>query len=1206
MPDAPITLRLRLNPIGRSGPISTAGTGVRVRIEARDELGAPLDVTGLALWVRRPLGAVIRHEGDALRRTGVGLYSIDVTWDAVGIWTYEATCLGPREARSQPLAQRVEASRVVAAAPPPPLLITDDAEPVVLNDGHFWTARRIGQLDEVEAFEPDDRLVLTRGNRDRRIAGAVLLARAASSGANAGSAAGAVAAGQLGAEAGAQAGSASGAQAGALAGAEAGAEAATAGVESGAVKFRRRGLTGLPRRPLLDHVEAEVCLHEWLSESAPREHLYDGSGQIDGAPLLRSYLETVRQFNARTRPRGLPCRVAAGIVKLRSRDPSGGVSSNPLLDLAAGVPPQIDGGNPGQTGGYALRATDLRGWQILGDGKGRSTLQTELGVEGGRRFNYGLISLTRVANGRIAHLTLDHRTGGWANGTHLMGIVGCEGLLIEEVEALGKDDGGYVIEATGPYHDPNNGSKVALVIRGCDLYAGNNDGLDFKDRQGWEPAFWLGNHAILIESTRVYVRGTEGKAGVDIRGIGTQVIGLTVIVLPGSDKAIALRLRADGQCDDPAHGNAHRQNGGKHSHLVGVTLINKGGSRANGLVIQAPGVQVFGLTALGFDRLPVHAVLGQGRDAYLAGVRVLADRTIPLVGPEASHGMLLAEGSSVNGFTVSGAYDAGVRMRGAGGSLRDGTIEGAYTSYAQAAGSTSSVENVRSIAPIARHRHDLGQTRYAGHCPGLAPRNTLIGWNARAFGRVGVRVEGVASVQGPGGDQRMSWQLGCGTDGTTARRLFTADRSGAVKNTSEERNQLYLPFHGTGTYRVTGKAEQPKGAAIGAAGDNARWVFDLVVGKGGSESTLTIQQVGTTQIPASQQAAQFPAGVGMQIAPTSVPRDSVASANAAWLGNCRIWIERDTATGLPLFSLSAPDGRPLLGSLEIEGLESVRADTRMLDWRRQPSVSQPPGVPTTVVAWCLVDGVAVDFAVRDSGGAVVLSASVLPADGEASWTFARPATGTYTVEATATGTALGTIVSDPFTSTLMTLSLNPGPTNGAPGTKQTVTVRSASVFFGDITLTWVRSDGTIYADAEPIVIPQPEDPAANSASAEIIRPDSGLYRLRVETPYAVPFESGVISTLPNLQFNPQPAGGVRGSARNISITSSRTWYGVVTLQYVDAATLAPVGAAFTGNKAPPAGQVNIATVLPSAAGSYRVVASGDGANGATSTLLTVT
>ena len=143
----PVRLRLRWTPIGAvAGGQPAAGSGVRLRIDATDEAGAPLDVAGLWVWTRRPGGVVVRTEGEAIARVLPGLYQLDFTLDAAGTWTWEAGCAGPRDARSAPLSLAVTASRVAAANPPGPIMVDESGEPIVLGDGTFWTVRRVTAL----------------------------------------------------------------------------------------------------------------------------------------------------------------------------------------------------------------------------------------------------------------------------------------------------------------------------------------------------------------------------------------------------------------------------------------------------------------------------------------------------------------------------------------------------------------------------------------------------------------------------------------------------------------------------------------------------------------------------------------------------------------------------------------------------------------------------------------------------------------------------------------------------------------------------------------------------------------------------------------------------------------------------------------------------------------------------------------------------
>lgn len=169
---APVQLRLRWTPIGKPQRTPTLGSVIRVRIDAMDELGAAIAVTGLWLWVRRPSGAVVKET--AITADALGAYWIDITLDAASAWTFEAGCLGPREARSPAMALRVAASRTVATTPADPVLLDENDDPIAFQEGAFWRAKRIGSLDQVPTIQTTDDVVIRRGGVTRRVSGQAL------------------------------------------------------------------------------------------------------------------------------------------------------------------------------------------------------------------------------------------------------------------------------------------------------------------------------------------------------------------------------------------------------------------------------------------------------------------------------------------------------------------------------------------------------------------------------------------------------------------------------------------------------------------------------------------------------------------------------------------------------------------------------------------------------------------------------------------------------------------------------------------------------------------------------------------------------------------------------------------------------------------------------------------------------------------------
>lgn len=1174
IPDIGVTLTAEPQPSSRRRR-AVIGQGIRLRATFYDRAtGLSVAVDDPVITVQPPatssgaLPAPLAFSAAGLTAGGTGTWYVDVLADKAGAWQARAECTSPRAAAGE-LGFDVTATGVVPPPAASPMLVTDDLGPIVTQSGGVLTAKRVTELPE--ATDPAG-LVLAGAQRGeaRHVTWESLKA-------------------DVDAEA------------------RAAAQAYTdSKANATAISWASTRFPGAAARPLAEYVEAEVGLHQFLQAGEDAASLYAGSSAVDGAAVIRRYLAAVKQLNAQATPRGLHCKLAPGVINLDSYDPSGSTLSNASLDLAAGVPASIDGGNPGNAGGYALRIDGLNGWALVGAGKGVTILKSRLLQQGNKYYNFGVFSIQRAQNVRIANLTVDHQTGGWANGTHLIGCNGLLNVTIEDCELFGKLGGGYVIEAGGDYGKAYDGSKKVLVVRNCEMWGGENDVFDLKNRQPLDSDYWPGNYAVVVENNRIHIRGTNNKTGCDFRGVGLYMGGNTVLIHPGAYQAIGARIRADGTDGSPDH----IQWGGKHSHIQALTVINLGGTFATGLSLQGKGVNVHGLTCYGLDRYGLVAVAGQSGGVKASGIRIIADRVTPLTAAQnGSYGISLTDDCWLDGFEVRGAYTAGVYMRGQNGHIANGIIDGCYVNYQTDSGTVSRVDHVTSLNPITAHKSDLGHTTWIGNSPGLADRNTLIGWQARRQGRVGLEAMAVAGPQGAGSEQSIAWRLGCATDDAATRRLLTADRTGSAVVTADYKNVLYVPLNGMIDVQITVDAMQQKGGTVGTASDCANWSFQLIARKGSSEASLNICQVGTTIIPSANQGASFPPGTGMQLAPNTVPQDTFSSGNTAWLGNCRLVIERNTATGAIEFYALGRDNRPLNWGMRIAGQELVRADVRLLDWKQQPSTSKPAGYQTTVRAYSLIDGAPVTFAVKDSGGNTVqTSAPVAPVDGIATWVFTRPATGTsYTVQATAAGTSLGTITSTPFDSVDAVLSITGLTLSGAPGSKQTIAVRTTGTFLGDVTLTWSYADGSPYAgdpDFNPIIVPEPDDPAATAVSVDIYLPPDGLYRLTASSPYSVDAVSGVVNTLPTLQFNTAPTGGAPGSAQTIAVKSNRTWFGTVTVQYVDATTLAPVGPAYTGNKT--GGQVNIPTTRPNVPGSYKVLISGDqGVNSATSGTITV-
>ncbi|WP_338664981.1 hypothetical protein VQH23_07350 [Pararoseomonas sp. SCSIO 73927] len=140
---APVRLRIRQDPLGVTSGTPVAGQAVRIRIDASDEAGKPLDVDGLVLVVLRP-GAkrAVRYQAV---RLALGAYYVDLPLDAGGNWRFLARCRTPRDARAE-LTLKVAGSTVLPTSPPPDVLLTEDDEILTFEDGAPWDARRVKGL----------------------------------------------------------------------------------------------------------------------------------------------------------------------------------------------------------------------------------------------------------------------------------------------------------------------------------------------------------------------------------------------------------------------------------------------------------------------------------------------------------------------------------------------------------------------------------------------------------------------------------------------------------------------------------------------------------------------------------------------------------------------------------------------------------------------------------------------------------------------------------------------------------------------------------------------------------------------------------------------------------------------------------------------------------------------------------------------------
>jgi len=140
---APVRLRLRIEPIGAAPVVPVAGQDVRVWIDATDERGRPIDVTGLELLSLRP--GANRPFRDEPIREGLGLYFVDRPVDAGGAWQLLATCTGPRVARGR-LAVKVDGTGVLPTNPPPDVMLTSEGDILSFEDGAPFNARRVSTL----------------------------------------------------------------------------------------------------------------------------------------------------------------------------------------------------------------------------------------------------------------------------------------------------------------------------------------------------------------------------------------------------------------------------------------------------------------------------------------------------------------------------------------------------------------------------------------------------------------------------------------------------------------------------------------------------------------------------------------------------------------------------------------------------------------------------------------------------------------------------------------------------------------------------------------------------------------------------------------------------------------------------------------------------------------------------------------------------
>lgn len=174
---------------------SVEGQTVTVVITAADaDTNAPVDPTGLSLWVRSPQSPVpVTYDQAQMTEAATGRWTFDIVMDVPGRWRFRAECEGPRPATRE-ISVTADVSRIISATPLGALLATPEGDVIATPDARSITAQRIDRLREFGADELSGlRLVAARDAEGGQVAYATLREDAESRGAEAGASAGAAA-----------------------------------------------------------------------------------------------------------------------------------------------------------------------------------------------------------------------------------------------------------------------------------------------------------------------------------------------------------------------------------------------------------------------------------------------------------------------------------------------------------------------------------------------------------------------------------------------------------------------------------------------------------------------------------------------------------------------------------------------------------------------------------------------------------------------------------------------------------------------------------------------------------------------------------------------------------------------------------------------------------------------------------------------------